>query len=482
MGACRKVSEPLPFLAMSLAVVALYYVLKFPAWRRSVLLLANLVFLATFFPTLQTAIPFAVFLIAGYLGLCLIRRRPRVAFLPVVIATIAAFVWLKKYTFVPAGLTLHFVYVTVGLSYILFRVLHLMIDTSSGALEQGVGFLSYFNYTASFTTLVSGPIQLYGDWVKTEDPAARPPLTAERALEAMERIVRGLFKTNVLALLLSALQSRMLDLVAAPAPVNQKIIPGALSLVLYPLFIYCNFSGYIDIVIGVGKLLGVTLPENFIRPFSADNIMDFWGSRWHITLSHWLRAYVFNPLLVGLTRRFPSERSAPVLAVVSFFVTFFLIGAWHGQTSEFIFYGFLLGLGVSVNKIYQIAMTRQLGRKRYNALCRNGSYVALSRGLTFSWVTFTTIWFWANWHQIRGIASALAPRMLLVWILIFAGSTVILAAWEKVRLGVDSAVGAAHPVYSQCLRTALNTAAIVILIAIGILMNRPAPDIVYKAF
>jgi D-alanyl-lipoteichoic acid acyltransferase DltB (MBOAT superfamily) len=476
------VTEPIPFLGLCLAVVALYYALKFPAWRRTVLLLANLGFLTTFFPGLQAGIPFAVFLIAGYLGLRLIRWRPRTAFVPILIGTIAAFVWLKKYAFVPAGLTLHFAYGTVGLSYILFRVLHLMIDTSSGAIAERVSFVSFFNYATSFTTLVSGPIQLYGDWVKTEDPAARPPLTAERALEAMERIVRGLFKTNVLALLLSAFQTRTLDLVAASGPVDQKILPGALSLVLYPLFIYCNFSGYIDIVIGVGKLLGETLPENFIRPFSADNIMDFWGSRWHITLSNWLRAYVFNPLLVGLTRRFPSERIAPVWAVLSFFVTFFLIGAWHGQTTEFIFYGFLLGLGVSANKIYQIAMTKRLGRKRYGALCRNGFYVALSRGLTFSWVTFTTIWFWANWHQIQGLATALAPRMILVWALIFAGSTMILAAWEAIQTEVNFAIGAAHPVYSQCLRAALNTAAIVILIATGILMNRPAPDMVYKAF
>jgi hypothetical protein len=97
-------------------------------------------------------------------------------------------------------------------------------------------------------------------------------------------------------------------------------------------------------------------------------------------------------------------------------------------------------------------------------------------------VTFTTIWFWADWHQIRGIASALAPRMILVWALIFAGSTVILSIWEAIQLGVHSAIGAAHPVYSQCLRAALNTAAIIILIATGILLNRPAPDIVYKAF
>jgi alginate O-acetyltransferase complex protein AlgI len=475
-------SEPLPFLGLSFIIVAAYYALKSNAWRRALLLLANVGFLTTFFPGFQSALPFAAFLIASYAGLCLIRWRPRAFFLPVLIATIAAFVWLKKYAFVPAAMTLHFAYVTVGLSYILFRVLHLMIDTSSGAIPRRVGPVSYFNYTASFMTLASGPIQQYGDWVKTEDPAARPPLTQTRVLEALARIIRGVFKTNVLGLVLSTYQSRMLDTVAASGPVDQKILPGVLALVLYPLFIYCNFSGYIDIVIGVGHLLGVTLPENFIRPFSADNIMDFWGSRWHITLSHWLRAYVYNPLLVGLVRRFPSEGVAPYWAVLSFFVTFFLIGVWHGQTTEFIFYGFVLGLGVSVNKIYQIVMTKRLGRKRYNALSKNPLYIALSRGLTFTWVTFTTIWFWASWHQIGQLETELAPRLIVVWTLIFAGSTIVLAVWEAIYQETETIAGEAPPIYSQCLRVALCTAAVVITIATGVLMNQPAPDIVYKAF
>jgi alginate O-acetyltransferase complex protein AlgI len=475
-------SEPLPFLGLSLIVVAAWYASGSNAWRRTVLVLANLGFLVTFFPGFEASLPFAVFLIASYAGLCLIRWRPRAAFLPVLIATIAAFVWLKKYAFVPAGLTLHFVYVTVGLSYILFRVLHLMIDTSSGAIMERVGVLSFFNYTASFTTLVSGPIQQYGDWEKTEDPADRPPLTRQRALEALARIIRGVFKTNVLALVLSTFHSRTLDRVMAVGPVDQKILPGALTLVLYLLFIYCNFSGYIDIVIGVGNMLGVTLPENFIRPFSADNILDFWGSRWHITLSHWLRAYVYNPLLVSLVRRFPSPYAAPYWAVLSFFVTFFLIGAWHGQTTEFLFYGFLLGLGVSVNKIYQIVMSKQLGRKRYAMLSKNRLYIAVCRGLTFTWATFTTIWFWADWHQIGQLESALSPRLIVVWLLIFAGATIVLAVWEAIYQETESIATAAPPIYFHCLRVALGTAAIVITLAAGVLMNQSAPDIVYKAF
>jgi D-alanyl-lipoteichoic acid acyltransferase DltB (MBOAT superfamily) len=475
-------SEPLPFAGLGLLVAAVYYSVKSPAWRRGVLLLANVAFLTTFFPGWRTSLPLAAFLIGSYAGLCVIRQYPRASFLPVLSATLTVFVWLKKYAFVPAGIRLHFVYVTVGLSYILFRVLHLMIDAAAGSFAKRISAVSFFNYTAGFTTLVSGPIQQFGDWLKTENPAARPPLTRARAWEALARMIQGLFKTNVLALLFSTIQSRMLDAALTPGPVNQKIFPGALALVLYPFFIYCNFSGYIDIVIGIGELLGMTLPENFDRPFSSDNIMDFWGSRWHITLSHWLRAYVYNPLLVGLMRRFPSQSVEPIWAVLAFFITFFLIGVWHGQTTEFIFYGFLLGLGVSVNKIFQIVITKRLGRKRYGALCKNGLYIALSRGLTFSWVTFTTIWFWADWQQIRNLTSALAPRLVPIWILIFVVSTIALALWEAVYQAAETMAVNTPPVCSRCLKVVLVSAALTITISVGILMNQPAPDIVYKAF
>ena len=98
-------------------------------------------------------VPLAAFFLLSYAGLQFIRWRPRHAFVPVLIATIAAFIWLKKYAFVPPSLFLQFAYVTVGLSYILFRVLHLMIDARSGAVPGRISVLSFFNYTTSFTTL-----------------------------------------------------------------------------------------------------------------------------------------------------------------------------------------------------------------------------------------------------------------------------------------------------------------------------------------
>ena len=403
-------SESFHFLEFSLVVVLAYYANRSAGWRRAVLLLANVAFLATFYQGVAAYVPLAAFFLLSYAGLQFIRWRPRHAFVPVLIATIAAFIWLKKYAFVPPSLFLQFAYVTVGLSYILFRVLHLMIDARSGAVPGRISVLSFFNYTTSFTTLVAGPIQPYQDYRITEDPAARPPLRGQDVFEGLERVIRGLFKTNILALVLSTLHTRMIETVTANPPDGVKFWAGILMFVLYPLFIYCNFSGYIDIVIGVSRLLGVALPENFVRPFAATNIIDYWSFRWHITLSAWLRTYVYNPLLVAWMRRFPAKGMESVWAVLAFFETFFLVGVWHGQTAEFIFYGFLLGLGVSVSKIYQILMIRQIGRKRYRALEKNWLYLSVARGMTFTWVAFTLAWFWSSWPPDSGTGSSSRNR------------------------------------------------------------------------
>src|SRR5450755_4335504 len=190
--------------------------------------------------------------------------------------------------------------------------------------------------------------------------------------------------------------------------------------VVYPFFLYANFSGYIDIVIALARLMRVRLPENFDRPFSASSFLDFWN-RWHMTLSTWLKTYVYNPLLVALMRRISSLAMQPFLGVFCFFVTFFLIGVWHGRTSEFIIFGVLQGGGVAVNKFWQVGLTSALGRKGYKELAKNPLYVAFGRGLTFTWFAFTLFWFWADWKQIHMIFSAVnllswAGVWLAVWL------------------------------------------------------------------
>jgi D-alanyl-lipoteichoic acid acyltransferase DltB (MBOAT superfamily) len=476
-------SSSLEFIGFALIIVVVYQLFRSALWRQLVLLTASCWFLSTFTHDYRAYIPIVGFLSFGYLGLQMVKRAPVRAFLLVVTVTIVLFVWLKKYSFVPTETYLSFPYLTVGLSYILFRILHLMIDSHDGLLKEAISPLQYLVYTINFTTLVSGPIQKYPEFRgMVEAPgSARPGLPAIGL--AVERIVTGLFKTNVLALILSDLQASTIAQLARGGVVQGHILAGVLAFASYPLFLYCNFSGYIDIVIGIARLLSIALPENFNRPFSSDSFIGFW-SRWHITLSDWLKTYVFNPLLMALMRKYPAPRAEPLWAVLAFFVTFFLVGVWHGQTAAFLFFGFLQGFTVSVNKLYQILMTKWLGRKTYQSASSNPYYIAVARGLTFSWFTFTLLWFWSNWNQIGSLFSALGWKHVVeVWLVILIGSTLILAAWEALRVAFLSIKWQGSPfLYSRYWRTAWNTGLLVVALAAGLISNKPPPEMVYKAF
>jgi D-alanyl-lipoteichoic acid acyltransferase DltB (MBOAT superfamily) len=227
----------------------------------------------------------------------------------------------------------------------------------------------------------------------------------------------------------------------------------------------------------------VRLPENFDRPFSASSFLDFWN-RWHITLSTWLKTYVYNPLLMALMRRISLLALQPLLGVFCFFVTFFLIGVWHGRTSEFVFYGILLGGGISINKLWQIELTRSLGRKGYKALTSNPVYIAFGRGLTFSWFAFSLFWLWGDSKQIGKIFTAIGVLQWLgVWLAIWLCMTAVLAAWEGLRAALLSIRTSGGPVLtSRYARVVYASALGLVAFVVVVLLSQPAPDIVYKAF
>jgi D-alanyl-lipoteichoic acid acyltransferase DltB (MBOAT superfamily) len=445
------------------------------------LLAANIGFLASFSHNPLSFLPLASFLGFGFISLRMMQAGKTRALAPLLVIGIVGFMWLKKYTFIPSAIFLHHPYLTIGLSYILFRVLHLIMDARNSDVPDRVTLLSYLNYTLNFTTLVSGPIQRYQEFAEMQ----RVPLSLNIFVAgwAIERIIIGFFKVNVLSLLFSTIQVYALNSMDSPRAGGSKVFVGIVIAAVYPLYLYCNFSGYIDIVIGIARFLRIELPENFGRPFASDNFITFW-SRWHITLSTWLKTYVYNPLLMSLMRRWPSTKAEPFLGMFAFFVTFFLVGVWHGQTSVFIFFGLLQGLGVSSTKLYQLLMIKFLGRHQYKNVARRWLYNVASRGLTFTWFTFTLLWFWSNWTQLGFLARSFRPReMALVWIAIFAGSSAILALWEAVREWLLSIQFQSRPLFlSRYFRTAWDTGLVVVAAAIMMLLSAPAPDIVYKAF
>jgi D-alanyl-lipoteichoic acid acyltransferase DltB (MBOAT superfamily) len=476
-------SASFQFVLFGLATALISNFSRSRVWRSVVLMLASIVFLGLLTHNPIVFLPFAGFLLLGYVGLVMIERGWSRSMVWSILAVIVVYIWLKKYTFLPEGIFLHLPYFTLGLSYIFFRVLHLLIETGDGGEKRHIGLGAYLLYTLNFTTLVSGPIQRYDEFARDQF-ASEPIVLGPRTIGLqLERIVRGFFKVNVLAMLLHAMQEDALAQMSQPLPLTHKLFSAFRLTVTYPFFLYANFSGYIDIVIALARLMRVRLPENFDRPFSASSFLDFW-SRWHITLSAWLKTYVYNPLLLALMRRISSPALAPSLGVFCFFVTFFLVGIWHGRTSEFVLFGALQGGGISINKLWQLGLTRSIGRKGYKALAKNPLYIAFGRGLTFSWFAFTLFWFWANWKQIDRVFTAIGiAEWLVVWLAIWLCATVVLALWEALRAALLSIKTSEGPVltsrYARVIyMTTLGLAAFVMTM----LLNQPAPDIVYKAF
>jgi alginate O-acetyltransferase complex protein AlgI len=474
-------TSPVFFLFAGLGL-ALYWALDRPAWRHGVLVGLNIAFIAGYFAAPLAAAPLVGFLLLGFAANQAVGRWPSGAALWAALAAIiGVFVYLKRYAFVDFPAPLPFAYSAIGLSYILFRIVHLAIDVRSGDLAAPLSPSQYLGYVLFFPSFVSGPIQRWQDF-DAKGWAAPTPLADDTVFEAFSRIVTGLIKV---ALVSSALQGLFAAvspplLAAAALPLAKATALFIASAALYALFLYYNFAGYTDMVIGLARLFGVVLPENFNRPFRAANALDFW-SRWHMSLSEWFKTYLFNPLLKALVERNSSAAAAPFLAVVSFFVTFLLIGIWHGSTVVFLYYGLFLGAGVSANKLYQVLMTKRLGKKAYQALARRPVYHQLCRGLTFAYFGAALTCFWVDAAQLDHLVARLGPIGLGAAFVLLTLSAAV-ATWlgdglERVVSGISERLR----MPGAMARDAWLGAKVFTLVALSTLFNT-APDFVYQAF
>src|SRR5262249_34663157 len=145
---------------------------------------------------------------------------------------------------------------------------------------------------------------------------------------------------------------------------------------------------------------------------SSKSLLEFWTC-WHITLSEWFRDYVFNPLAASFARIWSSRRALPYVVVSAYFVTFLLMGIWHGSTPVYVVYGLVLGLGISLNKLYQFKMKDWLGKPGHNRLNANPFYQAACQGATFAYFSFglSCLWLdfgaWRNFYAQRGVPGSL---------------------------------------------------------------------------
>ncbi len=270
----------------------------------------------------------------------------------------------------------------LGFSYVAFRLIHTLIDRMNGRLKD-IKLGEYLIYTIFFPAFMAGPLDRLQRFRKDLDNPQ--PLQAEELQLSGKRLATGLFRKFILA--------DSLALVAITAT-NVTQVNGAgwlwLMLAAYSFQLFFDFAGYTDLAIGMGHLLGFTLPENFKQPYRQPNLTLFWNN-WHMTLTQWFRGYFFNPL----TRALRKDRKlpAPLIIFVTQLSTMIVIGLWHGITRNFIIWGAWHGLGLFIHNRWSSFAGPKVATMTANRPWLGKAFHLGGILLTFTFVSLGWVWF-----------------------------------------------------------------------------------------
>jgi alginate O-acetyltransferase complex protein AlgI len=233
----------------------------------------------------------------------------------------------------------------LGFSYIAFRLIHTLRDRQTGKLPA-LTLREYLTYVVFFPAVTAGPIDRAERFITDFQGLSELVGThAPRFVEGFSRITVGLFKKFVIADSLAVISLNATNATQATSAFDLWLL-----LYVYAFRLFLDFSGYSDIAIGIGILFGIKLPENFNRPYLKNNIGAFWQS-WHMTLSNWVRFYVFSPLSRNLLRR-KNKPSNQVIQFTCHMSTMVIIGLWHGVAWTFVIWGVWHGLGLFAHKLW----------------------------------------------------------------------------------------------------------------------------------
>ena len=233
--------------------------------------------------------------------------------------------------------------IPIGLSYYILEIISYLVDVHRGQIRATTDFVDFALYLAYFPKLIAGPIERASSFLPK---LANPRFVGNDMLaRSFTLIVIGLVRKLLIADILAA--SIFLDVFVTPARYTPPELLG--WLLIYAFVLYNDFAGYTNIVRGVSGLFGIELSPNFQQPYFARNFTEFWN-RWHITLSHWLRDYIYLPLARTLLRRNRGRRKLLNFAVPAL-TTMLISGLWHGISGHMLLWGGLHGLYQIVERI-----------------------------------------------------------------------------------------------------------------------------------
>lgn len=295
----------------------------------------------------------------------------------------------------------------VGISFFTFQSISYVVDLYRGEVKPLRRWIDYLFYISFFPQLVAGPIVRAKDFIP--QIARTPRLTRGDFGRGLVLVMVGLFKKVVISDYISInFVDRVFD-----SPSLYSGVENLLASYGYTLQIYCDFSGYSDMAIGLALFLGFRFRKNFDVPFNSATITEFWR-RWHISLSSWLRDYLYIPL--------GGNRKGKARTYLNLLITMLLGGLWHGATWQFVLWGAMHGVALALHKAYLALFPRaKVSGRKMKPIWR-----VVGIFCTFHFVVFCFIFFRAGsiatvWEMLRQIAWHFHPEVFLQFVVSYRG-------------------------------------------------------------
>lgn len=334
------------FLPVTLAV---YYLVPWKI-KNLVLLLFSLIFYAWGEPVYIFLMIFSI-IFNYFSGLELDSRRRKkekrkfkICFITTVVANLAILGFFKYYGFfvlnlnriLPIDIPYKELALPIGISFYTFQTLSYVIDVYRGNVEVQKNLISFGTYVTMFPQLIAGPIVRYAD---VEKQLRKRTVSLTKFGDGVLWFLRGLGKKVLLANNIGM----VFDTIIAMGTDERSVLTAWIGCLAYTMQIYYDFSGYSDMAVGLGKMLGFEFVKNFEYPYISKSVTEFWR-RWHISLGTWFREYVYIPL--------GGNRVSVPKHVRNIMIVWVLTGFWHGAAWNFLFWGFYYGILLLIEKYF----------------------------------------------------------------------------------------------------------------------------------
>lgn len=328
------------FFLLLFVVLLIGFVVNFFEKRKDYYILAlSLLFAGSIYGKSRAMIVYLLaFIVYQYFLVFLAQRIEAKRLKPLVFLSILPLVINKVF----ALTSLHLL-AFIGISYMSFKTIQIMLEISDGLIKEKISIKDYLQFLLFFPTVSAGPIDRSRRFLKEINEVMPRKDYLELAGDGVSRIVLGLLYKVVL----STYVYQMLLALSNTGTVVYSIK----YMYLYTLYLFFDFAGYSLMAVGSSNILGIQTPMNFNKPFLSVDIKDFW-TRWHITLSTWLRDFVFSRVLMQVIRK-KWFKNRLHNATYAYMVNMLVMGFWHGLSVSYIVYGFYHGVLMAGFEVYQ---------------------------------------------------------------------------------------------------------------------------------